>query len=108
MKVNFIGFMEDVAGILRNVDVCVVASTAESFPQVILESMAARAFVISTPVAGVPELILDGRTGLLADGFEAKESCGRVSTLLDMADGDRSVVSTTHSRPPSKIHTGIP
>ncbi len=56
-----------------NIDIAVCASIFESFPQVILEAMALEIPVISTPVAGVPELILNGKTGFVSTGFEAKD-----------------------------------
>lgn len=82
VTVRFIGFVEDVPGFLKEMDACICASTEESLPQVIPEAMAARVFVISTPVAGVPELVLDGVTGLLACGFEAADLAEAVRRYL--------------------------
>lgn len=70
-QIFFEGFCTDIAGRLRSMDALVCASTDESFPQAILEAMAMNIPVISTPVAGVPELIKDGYTGYLTEGFTA-------------------------------------
>lgn len=56
---------------LRNCDVFVLASSVDErgasdiFPTVIAEAMASGKPVISTTVAGIPELVVNGETGLL-------------------------------------------
>jgi len=56
---------------LRACDVFVLPCTVDrngdrdNLPTVIMEAMAARKAVVSTPVAGVPEMLENGRTGLL-------------------------------------------
>ena len=80
-QVIFGGFYPDVPALLARTDVLLVASETESFPQVVLEAMAARALVATTPVAGVPELVLDGWTGLVAGGFDE----GALTELLRRA-----------------------
>ncbi len=54
-------------------DVLICGSKTESFPNVIGEAMASGTFVISTPVAGVPEILEDGKNGSLTKGFEANQ-----------------------------------
>jgi glycosyltransferase involved in cell wall biosynthesis len=51
---------------LRAVDVLVVPSTAfESLPLVVLEAMAARTPVFASRLSGIPEAVIDGKTGRL-------------------------------------------
>ena len=50
---------------LESADVFCLPSTYEGFPMVILEAMAAGLPVVATAVAGVPEAVRDGETGLL-------------------------------------------
>jgi hypothetical protein len=63
---------EEVFARLRGCDIftlpCIVDrnSTSDVFPTVILEAMASAKPVVSTMLAGVPEQIIDGQTGLLA------------------------------------------
>lgn len=73
-KVFFKGLVSNLYDILSelDIDIVVCASTFESFPQVILEAMALEIPVVSTPVAGVPELI-SKKTGFLSAGFEASD-----------------------------------
>ncbi|MEA3209729.1 MAG: hypothetical protein QOE70_2786 [Chthoniobacter sp.] len=62
---------EEVFAKLRECDIftlpCIVDrnNTSDVFPTVILEAMASAKPIVSTQVAGVPEQIVDGRTGLL-------------------------------------------
>ena len=65
-----------IEGIVLNVDdyyakanVLIHASTAESYPVVIIEAMANRLPIIATPVAGIPELLIDKKNGFLTEGF---------------------------------------
>jgi len=51
--------------LLRKTDIFVLPSYAEGMPMSILEAMAYCIPVISTPVGGIPELVLDGETGFL-------------------------------------------
>jgi glycosyltransferase involved in cell wall biosynthesis len=51
---------------LGEADVFVLPSLAEGIPVVLMEAMSSGVPCISTPVNGIPELIEDGRTGLLA------------------------------------------
>lgn len=71
--VFFAGFDLDIEHYLAGADLFILASIVESYPGVIVESMANRVPVLSTPVAGVPELLKDGQNGFLANGFVASE-----------------------------------
>ena len=68
--VRFLGWRDDVGSILAASDVLVLPSLAnECLPYVILEAMAQGLPVVSTDVAGIPEMVLDGTTGrVLAPG----------------------------------------
>ncbi len=69
-EVIFQGFVMNVEEYFDQSDLLVIASTVESYPGVIVESMARGVPVLSTPVAGVPELLEDGRNGFLAKGYQ--------------------------------------
>lgn len=63
------GFCGDMPEVYRNSDVLICGSTRESYPNVISEALATGAVVISTPVAGVPEVIKDRYNGYLCKGY---------------------------------------
>jgi glycosyltransferase involved in cell wall biosynthesis len=65
-SVRMLGWREDVDAILDQADILALPSLAnECLPYVILEAMAHRLPVVSTDVAGIPEMVLDGDTGVV-------------------------------------------
>jgi glycosyltransferase involved in cell wall biosynthesis len=66
-RVSFTGALGagEVTELLREADVFCLPSFAEGVPVVLMEAMAARVPVVTTAVMGIPELVADGRTGLL-------------------------------------------
>lgn len=65
--VTFAGYrnQDEVAGDLARANVFVLPSFIEGLPVVLMEAMASGLPVISSVVAGVPELVEDGKTGYL-------------------------------------------
>jgi len=65
-QVQFCGLRDDIATLLGEADVFVHPATwAEAFGWTIAEAMACGCAVIATQVGGIPELIEDGRSGVL-------------------------------------------
>ncbi len=64
-KVRFLGRRADVPQILGAADIFVLASKNEGNPLAVMEAMAAGLPVVATAVGGVPELIVDQKSGLL-------------------------------------------
>jgi len=64
-QVNFLGERRDLVDVLAQLDISVLASSSESSPNAITESMAAGLPVVASGVGGIPELISHGRNGLL-------------------------------------------
>ncbi len=58
----------------------------EGLPLVFLEAMAAGLPSIGTRIGGVPEVVLEGRTGLLIEENVPEELARHLRTLLDSAD----------------------
>jgi glycosyltransferase involved in cell wall biosynthesis len=62
---RFAGVTDDVPARLADTDIFVLPSRSESFPNAILEAMAAGLPIVASGVGGILELIADGRTGWL-------------------------------------------
>jgi len=72
-RVVFVGDRRDIPAVLASLDVSVTPSSSESLSNVILESMAAGIPVVAANVGGTPEIVRNGKTGLLFDaGSEAQ------------------------------------
>lgn len=63
-------------------DVYIHAARAETFPLVVLEALACGTPVIASRVGGIPEIIRDGRTGLLVEASHAAELADAIEQLL--------------------------
>jgi glycosyltransferase involved in cell wall biosynthesis len=88
-EVEFTGWIapEQVAGLYARADVMVNTSDErDNVPMSILEAFAAGLPVVSTAVAGIPELVTDGETGLLAPPGDHRAVAEAVLRLLDDPD----------------------
>ncbi len=72
------GFSTDMDSIYKKSDVLICGSTRESYPNVISEAMAYGLIIISTPVAGVPEIIQDGVNGYLTEEYTAEKIADKI------------------------------
>jgi glycosyltransferase involved in cell wall biosynthesis len=66
-RVRFTGALSEAETLLevRNSDIMVLPSLMEGLPVVLIEALAMRKAIVASRVAGIPELIDDGVTGLL-------------------------------------------
>jgi len=90
--VEFTGFREDVADLIAGFTVLVHASTVpEPFGQVVLEGMIAGKPVVATRGGGVPEIVVEGETGLLVPMGDAEAMADAIIELLGDADRARAM-----------------
>lgn len=84
-SVRFAGFQSQdaVADALAGADVFVLPSFAEGVPVVLMEAMASARPVISSLVAGIPELVEDGISGFLVPPGDAEALAIRIGQLAD-------------------------
>ena len=75
-----LGHRDDVMALLDATDVVIAPSHFDAFPTVLLEAMAAGAPIVATAVGGIPEIVVDGETGLLIgpSSDELATAVGRV------------------------------
>jgi len=86
--VHFLGRRDDVAALLREAAVVLLASDYEGSPLSVIEAMATGAPVVATAAGGVDELVADGVTGLLAPMHDADAlAAALVRVLSDPSAG---------------------
>ena len=81
-KIVFTGLRDDVPAVTAALDVAVLPSYREAQGLAILEAMALRRPVVATQVGGVPEMIENGRTGLLVPPRDATALATAIVRLL--------------------------
>lgn len=79
----FAGFRPDAVALLAGLDVKCLVSVQETFPTSVLEAMAAAVPVVMTDPPGVPDLVVDGVTGLRIPVGDADALAAALTRLLD-------------------------
>jgi glycosyltransferase involved in cell wall biosynthesis len=86
LDAGFHGFVDDLRQRLERLDIFVLPSRGDNFPIAVLEAMASAVPVVATRVGGVPELVVDGETGLLVDPDDPKELGDSIERLAGDAE----------------------
>jgi glycosyltransferase involved in cell wall biosynthesis len=81
------GFRADVLGVLKGLDLFVMSSVTEGLGTSLLDAMAADRAVVATRAGGIPEVVVDGETGLLVPPRDARALAAAILELL--RDGTR-------------------
>jgi N-acetyl-alpha-D-glucosaminyl L-malate synthase BshA len=85
-RVHFLGKQDNVHELLPLADLMLMPSEMESFGLAALEAMACCVPAISTNVGGIPELIDDGRNGLLFEVGDVESMASAAIALLQDPD----------------------
>jgi len=81
--VHVLGPRQDVPALMQALDVFAMPSIWEGFGLVLLEAMAAARPVVASHVATIPEVVVDGETGLLVP---AGDEVALAEALAQLAD----------------------
>ena len=79
------GFRSDVPVVMRAFDVFALSSTYEGLGLVLLEAMAASRAVVATRAGAIPEVVVDGETGIVVGIGKADEFARAFVSLCDPA-----------------------
>ena len=80
--VTYIPFTDDVPRLMAALDVFVLPSFSETFGLVVVEAMAMERPIIATNAGGLPEIITNGKTGLLIKPRDATEVAWAIHRIL--------------------------
>lgn len=98
-KVIFTGYRQDVAAMMKLMDVVVHASTSpEPFGMVIIEAMAMGKPVVATRGGGPLDIVIHGTTGFLVDMCDAEGLGLAVTTLLQTPELGKNMGALGRSR----------
>lgn len=94
LPVEFLGWRDDIAAVLAELDLLVVPSKDEGMGRIIVEAFSAGVPVIAFATGGIPEVIIDGETGFLVSPATPEELAARIrEIILRDAEAVRRVVT---------------
>ena len=76
------GLERDQNQIYSRFDILVLTSKFENCPMVILEALSRGIPCIAPRVGGIPEILVDGESGILYDNFEIKDLQDKVNRVI--------------------------
>jgi glycosyltransferase involved in cell wall biosynthesis len=88
-RVQFLGFEPNVLRWMRVANGFVLASRWEGLPMVVLEAAACGVPAVATDVPGTHEVVVDGKTGLLAARGSAKALARAMTHMMEMPGEER-------------------
>jgi glycosyltransferase involved in cell wall biosynthesis len=88
-RIIFLGWRHDLDRVYADADLTVLTSANEGSPVSLIESMAAACPVVATRVGGVPDLVADGRVGLVVAPSDPAAVADAIVDLLGDADRRR-------------------
>jgi glycosyltransferase involved in cell wall biosynthesis len=97
-RVHFKGIIshKEVAYYMKAADVLVHPSWSEGLPNVIMEAMACSLPVVASDVGGIPEVLINGVTGLSVPAKDSEKLTAAISEMLDNEQLRGSCVHRAH------------
>ncbi len=80
--IEFLGYTENIPGLLADARFLVHTSDSEGCPNVVMEAMACGRAVVATDVGDVPSLVEDGKTGFIVPRGDEATLLARMVTLM--------------------------
>jgi glycosyltransferase involved in cell wall biosynthesis len=97
-SVFLLGFRSYPRGIIAALDVFLMTSKTEGLGSVVLDAQMCGIPVVATKAGGIPEIVDDGRTGLLADIGDAETLARLVGQILGNAEERRALAAAGLAR----------
>lgn len=80
--VHFLGFITDVPTFLSSLDIFAIPSNNEGLGTVLLDAIGAGCAPVGTNVGGIPEIILNGQTGIIIEKGDDKNLAQALEQLI--------------------------
>jgi L-malate glycosyltransferase len=98
------GFRPDALGLMKSLDLFVMSSVTEGLGSAVLEAMACHIPIVGTRAGGIPEALVDGKSGLLVPPHDDEALATAIVRVLKdqelatrLADGGRARVEDAFS-----------
>lgn len=82
-RVHWLGWRADAADLMAALDVFLLPSLREGFGLVLLEAMSRRLPIVASHVGAIPEIVIDGETGILVEPRNVDELEKAMTRLLN-------------------------
>jgi len=82
-RVHFLGARRDLGNILAAIDIFAMPSYWEGLPLSMVLAMGAGLPVVASRVAGIPEVVKDGVSGVLVDAGDSNQLARALATLVN-------------------------
>jgi glycosyltransferase involved in cell wall biosynthesis len=102
--VHFAGYQPSSASFLQAMNVFALTSRSEGMPQAVLEAAVAKLPIIASRVGGLPEVIQDGRTGLLFEAGDDEALSKGLRELLTNAPLAQRLGAAAHDHVCARFH----
>ena len=106
-NVHFLGKRDDIPQLLSIMDVCVLPSLSEGLSNTLLEYMASGKPVIATNVGGNPEVVEDGKNGILVSAGDSKVLARQIIKLLEDRNFAESLGSQARSTVENRFNLNL-
>lgn len=81
-NIKFLGFIENVYGVLENADIFVLPSRFETFPLSIIEALSCGLPIVATKTGGLSELVINDTNGFLVDFGDTEKLISSIKRLM--------------------------
>jgi glycosyltransferase involved in cell wall biosynthesis len=102
-----LGERTDVPVLLPGLDVFALSSLYEGLPCAVVEAMTCGIPVVATAVNSVPEIVMPGRTGLLAPPGDPQQLARALAFMLDSPDAAAEMAQAARARIGDAFHPDV-
>lgn len=94
--IYFLGFRTDIAEIMPELDILLFTSNNEPAGGVILEAYACKTPVVAANAGGIPEVLIDNQTGLMAEAGNYSDFADKVEIILNDSQSRNRLVENAY------------